>query len=92
VADQMQRLRSLPVVEFFPSLNHAETVRFYSSNLPISRRCVAPLHGVVVKPNGDVRFCPDEWIDDYTLGNIRHEDLKTIWNNGRPEDSGRSCS
>ncbi|HEX4919482.1 MAG TPA: SPASM domain-containing protein [Candidatus Bathyarchaeia archaeon] len=28
-----------------------------------------------------MRFCPDEWIDDYTLGNIQQEDFKTIWNN-----------
>jgi radical SAM protein with 4Fe4S-binding SPASM domain len=81
IADEIQGLRCLPDVKFFPDLNYPEIVKFYSNHAMISKRCVAPLYGAVVKPNGDVKFCPDEWIDDYTLGNIKREDFRTIWNN-----------
>jgi radical SAM protein with 4Fe4S-binding SPASM domain len=81
LANEIQGVRCLPDVECFPDLDYSAIVKFYSHHASISKRCVAPLHGAVVKPNGDVRFCPDEWIDDYTLGNIQQEDFKAIWNN-----------
>ena len=60
--------------------------QFYAECAFARRRCHAPFGVVVVRPDGNVRFCPDEWIDDYPLGNVRHETVAAIWNN----DGGRA--
>ncbi len=64
----------------FPDLGREDLVHYYSEGPCGRKRCIAPLRGVVVKPNGDVLFCPDEWIDDHVLGNIREQDIAEIWN------------
>jgi radical SAM protein with 4Fe4S-binding SPASM domain len=81
LAREIGRLRRLRGVTSFPHLRGKQIPDFYSEG-PSStrRRCGAPFHAVVIKPNGDVRYCPDEWIDDYVLGNIREHALETIWN------------
>ncbi|SPP99471.1 hypothetical protein NBG4_10005 [Candidatus Sulfobium mesophilum] len=70
-------------VTSFPSLSGDLIVKYYSESGTIKKRCIAPFVAVVVKPNGDVKFCPDEWIDDYVLGNVRDNKLERIWNNDR---------
>ncbi len=64
---------------FFPDLGGEEIPEFYAEGTRGTKRCRAPFRSVVVKPNGEVRFCPDEWIDDYVLGNIREASLEEIW-------------
>ncbi len=66
-------LGSLPKVTMFPDLQYADIVRYYSERPRFEKRCIAPFFGAVIKPNGDVKFCPDEWIDDYILGNLRND-------------------
>jgi len=80
LADEIEGIRGLPKISMFPDLGRGDLVHYYSDGPCGRKRCIAPLRGVVVKPNGDVLFCPDEWIDDYVLGNIREQDIAEIWN------------
>jgi len=70
-------------VTSFPDLAHKDILKYYSEDGCIKERCIAPFFVAVVKPNGDVKFCPDEWIDDFVLGNVRNESFKNIWNNDK---------
>lgn len=83
LADEISSLRNWPKVTSFPNLRHADIVAYYLEGPDTGRRCVAPFFAAVIKPNGDVRFCPDEWIDDYILGNVRDDSFRNIWNNER---------
>ncbi len=83
LAKEILGLNCLPKIRSFPDLVDADLLKYYADGESIDQRCVAPYFGVVIKPNGDVKFCPDEWIDDYILGNVRDNSLKTIWNNSR---------
>ena len=33
-----------------------------------------------MKANGDVMFCPDEWMNDFKLGNVRESGIDAMWN------------
>ncbi len=81
--DEIMCLSSLPKVTMFPDLPGADLVRYYSERPKLRKRCIAPFFGAVIKPNGDVKFCPDEWIDDYILGNLRNDSFHDLWNNER---------
>jgi radical SAM protein with 4Fe4S-binding SPASM domain len=83
LAEEIKSLQSLNHVEQFPHFSSREIAYFYSDGWAASRRCMAPWYGAVVKPNGDVKFCPDEWIDDYCLGNIRKMPFMSIWKNAK---------
>jgi radical SAM protein with 4Fe4S-binding SPASM domain len=83
LAEEIKRLQVLNDVEQFPHFTSSEIAHFYSNGWEASRRCMAPWYGAVVKPNGDVKFCPDEWIDDYCLGNIRNKPFRSIWKSAR---------
>ncbi len=83
LADEISLLKGQPKVVSFPDLSWHEIVNYYSESKGMRGRCIAPFFKVVIKPNGDVKFCPDEWIDDFVLGNIRHDRFDTIWNNDR---------
>ncbi len=79
--NEIMYVSSLPKVIMFPDLSSADTVKYYSESPRLKTRCIAPFFGAVIKPNGDVRFCPDEWIDDYSIGNLRNNSLYDLWNN-----------
>jgi len=81
LADEILSLNSLSKVRFFPNLQYLDIIKFYSEGPGVKERCNAPFYGAVIKPDGDVRFCPDEWIDDYSIGNIRQDNFDNIWNN-----------
>lgn len=83
LADEISLLKGQPKITSFPDLSWHEIVNYYSESKSMKGRCTAPFFKVVIKPNGDVKFCPDEWIDDFVLGNIRHDRFDTIWNNDR---------
>ncbi len=82
LAEEAGQSKSAKVV-FFPDLAGEEIRAFYAEGYRSPQRCMAPFQAAVVKPNGDVRFCPDEWIDDYVLGNVRDDPFATIWNNDK---------
>lgn len=83
IAKEILSLRDNPKVKLFPDLSYNNIINYYSNDPVDKKRCVAPFFGAVIKPNGDVRFCPDEWIDDYVLGNIRMDRFDSIWNNDK---------
>lgn len=80
LSKELFRLSDERTVGSFPYLSTCDLANFYSQGPETRKRCIASFSGVVIKPNGDVRFCPDEWIDDYVLGNIRKERFGHIWN------------
>jgi radical SAM protein with 4Fe4S-binding SPASM domain len=80
LATEISLLGDQQKISSFPCLSSHELVEYYSTGRVVRKRCVAPFFGVVVKPNGDVKFCPDEWIDDFVLGNIRKDRFDHIWN------------
>jgi len=83
LAEEILSLKSWSKVRSVPDLTHDDILKYYAEGEEIDQRCIAPFYGVVIKPNGDVKFCPDEWIDDYILGNVRNDSLEAIWNNAR---------
>jgi len=80
LSEKIARLEGRPGVRFFPDLHGDAVERFYVEGHSPRTVCTMPFRGVVVKPNGDVMFCPDEWIDDYVLGNVLQKPLDEIWN------------
>ena len=81
LSDEINRLRSNPKINLYPPLPHKDMQNYFLEGTSSKRRCFASFYGVVIKPNGDVTYCPDDWIDDYILGNIRTEGFDDIWNN-----------
>lgn len=80
LADEIYKLKTSHKIKFFPEFQFNDIVNFYSEHLKVKERCYAPFFGVVIKPNGDMKFCPDEWIDDYIIGNIRQNNFDNLWN------------
>ena len=83
LAEEILSLKNWARVRSFPDLTQDDILKYSAEGGEIDQRCIAPFSGVVIKPNGDVKFCPDEWVDDYILGNVRNDSLETIWNNSR---------
>jgi len=83
LADEISSLTNRSKVTSFPDLTHQDILKYYSEDGCIKGRCIAPFFVAVVKPNGDVKFCPDEWIDDFVLGNVRNDSFDNIWNNDK---------
>jgi len=83
LADEISSLTNQSKVTSFPDLGHKDILKYYSEGSCIKERCIAPFFVAVVKPNGDVKFCPDEWIDDFVLGNVRNDSFGDIWNNDK---------
>jgi radical SAM protein with 4Fe4S-binding SPASM domain len=83
LADEIASLRREPKITMFPDLNYTGIVDYYAEGPRTGKRCIASFLGAVIKPNGNVTFCPDEWIDDYILGNVRDGSFQQIWNNER---------
>jgi radical SAM protein with 4Fe4S-binding SPASM domain len=81
LADEIKQMSRTSDITCFPDFDYHETRKFYSDKGLIKSRCVAPFFGAIIKPNGDVKFCPDEWIDDFNLGNIKEKPFSDIWNN-----------
>ena len=79
LSEEISRLARSEKIKCFPNLNYSDLLDYYTECSPSQYRCLAPFYRVVIKPNGDVKFCPDEWIDDYIIGNIRVDDLEHIW-------------
>jgi radical SAM protein with 4Fe4S-binding SPASM domain len=81
LSNELLKLNNSSQIIFFPHLHAKDLKRYYTESIPIRYRCIAPFHGAIIKPNGDMVFCPDEWIDDYILGNIKRSSFLNIWKN-----------
>lgn len=80
LSKEILRLERMPQIKLFPNLDSPGLLHYYSEGPRVRYRCFSPFYRAVIKPNGDVKFCPDEWIDDYVLGNIRDDLFANIWN------------
>lgn len=85
LSNELLRLNNAPQIIFFPYLHAKNIKRYYAESIQIRRRCIAPIRGVIIKPNGDMVFCPDDWIDDYILGNIKNDSFLNIWKNKKAQ-------
>lgn len=65
-----------------PRMSHEQIIKYYT-DLNFSKRnsCVVAWDSVLIKANGDVMFCPDEWMSDFNLGNVKKESIDTLWRN-----------
>ncbi len=63
-----------------PRLTKEQMAKYYS-NLDFTKqdRCYVAWGGLIIKANGDVMFCPDEWMTDFKLGNTRHDKIESMW-------------
>ena len=69
-------------ITFFPYFKPDEIVKYYSDeNFSKFETCRVPWNYIIIKANGDVLFCPDEWITKFNLGNVRNERICNMWNN-----------
>lgn len=74
-------------VGFYPDLGPMEVKRYYSEpKYSPLRRCLSPWSSLVIKPNGDALFCPDLWITEYALGNVRESSIGEIWQSRRARE------
>jgi len=69
-------------ISFYPLLSKNEIIKYYTDNtFSKYQYCMAPWNEIAIKANGDVMFCPDEWITEFKLGNIKENTIDQLWNN-----------
>lgn len=72
------------IVSFYPEMNsNRELTQYYYGCSPLRQRCTAPWFGATIKPNGELCLCPDYYIPEYILGNLKERSLRELWNNER---------
>lgn len=77
---KVQNTRYRKPVFVHPQLTKEEISRYYTDlNFTKAKRCMVAWGSVLVKANGDVMFCPDEWMTDFKLGNARHQSIEAMW-------------
>lgn len=66
-------------ISFFPNIKMEHIKPYYLDlQYPFKNRCLSPWNSCVIQPNGDVSPCMG-----YVAGNIREENLLSIWNNDK---------
>jgi len=59
-----------------------EIIKYYTDLSYVrAKRCTVAWDSIFIRANGDVMFCPDEWMVDFKLGNIREHTISELWNN-----------
>ncbi len=70
------------LVFVWPDMTPYETLSYYNDlGCTKHKTCMTPWDSVFIRANGDVMFCPDQWITKYKIGNIKDSSLKDLWNN-----------
>lgn len=82
--DDIERSKHKVPVLIKPRLTKKEIFQYYS-DLTFRKRnhCNVAFDSFVVESDGNVVFCPDEWISGFKLGNIRTSTIEEIWNGKR---------
>ena len=77
----VERTKYSKPVFIHPKLSRDEISRYYT-DLTVKKgsRCLVAWNSIIIKANGDVMFCPDEWMNDFRLGNIRNDEIDKMWN------------
>ena len=69
-------------VYIHPRMSKEEIIRYYTDLSYVrAERCTVAWNSIFIRANGDVMFCPDEWMVDFKLGNIREHTISELWNN-----------
>jgi radical SAM protein with 4Fe4S-binding SPASM domain len=64
-----------------PKLTKEQIVRYYMDlSFKKRDRCFLAWASIIIKANGDVMFCPDEWMTDFKLGNVKNTRIDKMWN------------
>ena len=66
---------------FIHPLMTSQQISSYYSDLSFTNkgRCLIAWNTILVKANGDVMFCPDEWMNDFRLGNVKSQSVEKMW-------------
>lgn len=69
-------------VFIYPGMNTKDIITYYQKlDFARERNCRVAWNTLHIKANGDAMFCPDEWMTDFKLGNVKTEKLAELWNN-----------
>ena len=65
-----------------PRMSKEEITKYYTDLSYVrTDRCMIAWNNIFIRANGDVMFCPDEWMTDFKLGNVREHSISELWNN-----------
>ena len=83
LADTIERIEqtkhSVPIL-IKPRLTKREIFLYYTNLEFLKRdRCPVAWQTIRVEPDGNVIFCPDDWISEYKLGNVKDQSINDIW-------------
>ena len=63
-------------------MSYDEIVKYYTDLTYVrAQSCKIAWDTILVKANGDVMFCPDEWLTQFKIGNVRDTTVDDMWNN-----------
>jgi radical SAM protein with 4Fe4S-binding SPASM domain len=83
----VERTRYSKPVFIHPRLAKGQVERYYSDLSFLKRkRCLVSWNSMIIRANGDAMFCPDGWMSEFRLGNVRTERIDEMWNG---EKAGR---
>jgi radical SAM protein with 4Fe4S-binding SPASM domain len=78
---QAEKSKYSKPVFIHPKLTKQQIVRQYTDlSFKKRHRCFIAWASIIIKANGDVMFCPDEWMTDFKLGNVRNNGIDEMWN------------
>lgn len=79
---RLERKKSRVQFRFYPPLIKANIMKYYTDlDYSLRKSCDVAFTDLLIQPDGTVKFCPDEWIANFNIGNIRTSSLETIWKN-----------
>ena len=81
VLSEIESKRHKVPVLIKPRLTKSEVIKYYT-DLSFKKldNCPVAWQTIRIESDGNVIFCPDEWIGNYKIGNIRKNSIKEIWN------------
>ena len=83
---KVEHTRYSKSVYLHPRMSREEIIKYYTDlNYVHTDRCIVAWNNIFIRANGDVMFCPDEWMTDFKLGNIREHSINELWNNDKAE-------
>jgi radical SAM protein with 4Fe4S-binding SPASM domain len=66
-----------------PRLTPEQCAQYYSkSTFRVSEHCGKPWVGLNIRADGEVVFCPDQWIN-WPIGHVKKESIDAIWTGAR---------
>jgi radical SAM protein with 4Fe4S-binding SPASM domain len=77
---RVEKTRYSKPVFIIPRLAKEQICRYYTDlSFKSSGRCLVAWNFLMIKANGDTMFCPDEWMTEYKLGNVKETRIEDMW-------------